>query len=71
MMLRLLRLLKLFRLNRMYRVINALKRQYPVSKVFLTSFELLLTTVLVGHWICCFWYFVGVSSNGGLRRDFE
>lgn len=69
MMLRLLRLLKLFRLNRMYRVINALKRQYPVSKVFLTSFELLLTTVLVGHWICCFWYFVGVSSNGWVVEE--
>jgi len=69
MMLRLLRLLKLFRLNRMYRVINALKRQYPVSKIFLTSFELLLTTVLVAHWICCLWYFVGSSSRGWVVEE--
>ena len=65
-MLRCLRLIKLLRLYRFRRWVEALHVHFPHSVWLITGAELVLSVLVLAHWLCCLWFFVGFSYAGWL-----
>ena len=61
--LRVFRLLKMLRLYRLKRMLEGLYRKYPKCKIPITGVELMLTMVIVTHWVSCGWFLVGYPTE--------
>lgn len=62
-LLRLARLLKLLRLMRLNRIIARYEEEYYGLAFTMSSTKIVLTLLIVGHWLCCVWYSMGKISS--------
>jgi len=63
-LLRMARLVKLARLYRLVRMLQQLRVAYPAAGSIITVSQLLLTIVILAHWLGCLFYWAGYSEKG-------
>eukprot|EP01051_Picozoa_sp_SAG22_P003475 SAG22_NODE_170_length_16713_cov_33.746298_7_plen_679_part_00 len=68
-LLRLLRLFKLLRLARINRIIARYEAEYYALVSGMKMIKIIVVLLLVGHWMCCAWYFVGSVDTSTLDTD--
>ena len=62
-LIRLLRLFKLLRLARLRRLIKQYDAIFYSLMQRLKIFKLILYIVIVSHWLCCAWHYVGSTNH--------
>ena len=68
-LLRLLRLFKLLRLARVKRIIARYEAEYHALVSSLKVIKMMTTLLVIGHWLCCAWFFAGSTESSYVGPD--